>query len=60
LFVASDVTSVSWTLLIGLALALALAVVALSFRRAERARLTERVGELRSARVRGTHKAQLT
>jgi len=50
----------SWTLLIGLVVALLLAVVASLFRRSELLRLEERLDELQSAREKGTRKARLS
>jgi len=49
----------SWTLLIGLALALGLAVIVSVFRRAELRRLEERLQEFQAAREKGTRKARL-
>ncbi len=49
----------SWTLLIGLVLALALAVLVTLFRRVELRRLEEHIDEFRAAREKGTRKARL-
>jgi thioredoxin reductase/Pyruvate/2-oxoacid:ferredoxin oxidoreductase delta subunit len=49
----------SWTLLIGLAIALTVAFLALAFRRSELLRLEEHVEELATARQRGTRRARL-
>jgi thioredoxin reductase/ferredoxin len=51
---------VSWTLLIGLILALALAVIVAFFRRSELRDLEESLGELDAAREKGSHKALLS
>jgi thioredoxin reductase/NAD-dependent dihydropyrimidine dehydrogenase PreA subunit len=50
---------VSWTILIGLVIALALAVFVAAFRRAELARMQRQVEELDRAREKGSHKARL-
>lgn len=50
----------SWTLLIGLVLALSLAVIVALFRRSELRRLEEHLGELEVAREKGTRKARLS
>ncbi len=49
----------SWTLLVGLVLTLALAVLVTLFRRVELARQEQTIGELRAAREKGTRKARL-
>jgi dihydropyrimidine dehydrogenase (NAD+) subunit PreT len=49
----------SWTLLVGLVLALALAVIVALFRRVELRHLEQRLGEFEAAREKGTRKARL-
>ena len=50
----------SWTLLFGLVLALAVAVLVALYRRVELARLEQRLAEFAAARERGTRKARLS